>query len=135
MKPHVCLDCHTVGQPVKLIRGSSPIEFLLHLVWGGALLYACMMVVNAPINRVTEAIFVRRLSWAGILLLVAAIYSLWRNSTKRPGCPQCSGRVVPLDTPVAAELAPDEHAQYMAELQSAPPSGWFSRLMTRWSSR
>lgn len=120
MTRQVCTDCHAVGAPVNTVQGSLLFEVFLHLLW-----ILSIPFILVGIGIITLVVF----------LIVAGFYSSWRNGTRRLVCPHCGGKPVPLDTPIAAELAPQEHALYLAAMAAPkPPSVPLILLMAvgRW---
>lgn len=67
--------------------------------------------VGKPKKTVKGSILIELFLWC-LLLVPGLIYSIWRLTTKATVCVKCSSaNIVPLDSPVGAELMKKYHPQ------------------------
>lgn len=75
----ICKNCGFCGEEKTVVKGSLGAEI---------------------------ALWILGLLTAGLLLLIAIPYSIWRLCSKIKACPKCGAQnMLPLDTPAGKELA------------------------------
>ena len=79
---HVCTICHSIITPKKINQGSALVELF---VW----------IISLILITFT----------AGISILLAVAFSIWRVVSKKNICPECKAvDIVPIGTPVAKRI-------------------------------
>ena len=59
--------------------------------------------VGYPVNKTPGSFFIELILWL-CFLVPGLIYSVWRLASRKKACSICSGKMVPLNTPMGKRL-------------------------------